>query len=169
MSGEFTVVNERLVRDLKRLGIWNQEMLEQIKYYDGNISMIPSIPAEIKALYKEAFDIDPLILLDLTARRGKWIDQSQSHNVFMRGTSGKLLDTIYMAAWEKGLKTTYYLRTLAASQIEKSTLDAARFGYTQKREYHASDGSVVEVARLRPATEIADFDSLHYPTCDSCQ
>ena len=100
-------------------------------------------PADLKALYKEAFEVDPIVALRLTAARGKWIDQSQSHNVFLKGTSGKRLAEVYLAAWRMGLKTTYYLRTLAATQIEKSTLDAAKYGYTQKREYDepmAADG-----------------------------
>jgi ribonucleoside-diphosphate reductase alpha chain len=135
ISGEFTIVNRYLVEDLQRLDLWSDEMLQQIKYYDGNINHIVDIPAELKALYKEAFEVDPIWALKLTAARGKWIDQSQSHNVFLKGTSGKRLSETYLAAWRMGLKTTYYLRSLAATQIEKSTLDAARFGYTQKREY----------------------------------
>jgi ribonucleoside-diphosphate reductase alpha chain len=134
MSGEFTVVNTYLVRDLKERGLWTQEMLEQLKYYDGNVSAIPDVPEDLKPLYKEAFEIEPVRLIQLTALRGKWIDQSQSHNVFMKGASGPKLEEIYMTAWETGLKTTYYLRTLGASQIEKSTLDARKYGYTQKRD-----------------------------------
>ena len=133
ISGEFTVVNEYLVEDLQRMGLWNQEMLEQLKYYDGSVQQIPTVPAALKAKYKEAFEVDPIWALRLTAARAKWIDQSQSHNVFMKGSSGKLLNDIYVNAWKMGLKTTYYLRTLAASQIEKSTLDAGKFGFTQKR------------------------------------
>ena len=134
ISGEFTVVNEYLVEDLQRLGLWNQEMLEQLKFYDGSVQQIPSVPASLKAKYKEAFEVDPIWALRLTAARAKWVDQSQSHNVFMKGSSGKLLNDIYVTAWRLGLKTTYYLRTLAASQIEKSTLDAGKYGFTQKRQ-----------------------------------
>ncbi|NIM02460.1 MAG: ribonucleoside-diphosphate reductase subunit alpha, partial [Acidobacteria bacterium] len=115
------VVNRYLVADLERLGLWNEEMLERLKYLDGNVSQIPEVPEELKRKYVEAFDVDPIWALKLTAARGKWIDQSQSHNVFVKGTSGKLLSQIYVSAWKMGLKTTYYLRTLAASQIEKST------------------------------------------------
>ena len=135
ISGEFTVVNAYLVEDLKKLGLWNREMLEQLKYYDGSVQQIPAVPPALKAKYKEAFEVDPIAALRLTAARAKWIDQSQSHNVFIRGTSGKLLHDTYVAAWKMGLKTTYYLRTLAASQIEKSTLDAGKFGFTQKRDF----------------------------------
>ena len=136
MSGEFTVINEYLVNELKAQKLWNEEMLNLLKYYDGNIAMIANIPNEIKNLYKEAFSIDPTALLTLTAIRGKWIDQSQSTNIFIQGKSGNIIHEVYTTAWKLGLKTTYYLRSLAASQIEKSTLDAGRFAYTQKRQYH---------------------------------
>jgi ribonucleoside-diphosphate reductase alpha chain len=142
ISGEFTVVNEYLVEDLKRLGLWNQDMLEQLKYFDGSVQQIPSVPPSLKAKYKEAFEVDPIWALRLTAARAKWIDQSQSHNVFMKGSSGKLLNDIYVSAWKMGLKTTYYLRTLAASQIEKSTLDAGKYGFTQKREKSEATAAV---------------------------
>jgi len=143
MSGEFTIINEYLVNDLKKLGLWNQDMLDQIKYCDGNIQLIQAIPAHIKEKYKEAFEIDPEWLIKMTAVRGKWIDQSQSHNVFMQGVSGQKLNDIYLLAWRSGLKSTYYLRTLAASQIEKSTLDAQKFGFTQKREYSKLQESAI--------------------------
>jgi ribonucleoside-diphosphate reductase alpha chain len=171
ISGEFTVVNEYLVEDLKRAGLWNREMLDKIKYFDGNISLIPEIPAELKALYKEAFEIDPLAALAVTAARGKWIDQSQSHNVFMKGASGRKLSEIYLAAWRMGLKTTYYLRTLAASQIEKSTLDATKYGFTQKREY----GIPAAAVAAAPGATEGDGDAapqlcrLDDPECEACQ
>jgi ribonucleoside-diphosphate reductase alpha chain len=138
MSGEFTVVNKYLVEDLKKLQLWGKGMLDQLKYYDGSLQMIESIPEWIKHKYKEAFELDPEVMIDISAARGRWLDQSQSHNVFMKGVSGKKLHDIYIKAWQKGLKTTYYLRTLGASQIEKSTLDAKKFGFTQKREYTAT-------------------------------
>ncbi len=139
MSGEFTIVNNYLVNDLKDRGLWSPEMLDKLKYFDGNVSLIAEVPQDIKDLHKESFQLDPLHLLKMTAVRGKWIDQSQSHNVFVQGSSGKLLEQIYMTAWKLGLKTTYYLRSLAASQIEKSTLDAAKFGFTQKRVYTSAE------------------------------
>ena len=132
---EFTVVNKFLIADLRQLGLWNQDMLDQIKYNDGSIQAIAAIPDHLRHKYKEVFELDPLWLIEMSALRGKWIDQSQSHNVFMKGVSGKMLHDIYTTAWKKGLKATYYLRTLGASQIEKSTLDAKKFGFTQKREY----------------------------------
>ncbi len=138
MSGEFTVINTFLVRDLKSRGLWSKAMLDKIKYFDGNIKDIQEIPQEFRTLYKEAFEIDPVKLIRLTAVRGKWIDQSQSHNIFLKGASGKVISETYLAAWEMGLKTTYYLRSLAASQIEKTSLNAQEFGYTQKRQYSLS-------------------------------
>jgi len=180
ISGEFTVVNAYLVEDLTRLGLWNDEMLDRLKYADGNVSRIPEIPDELREKYKEAFDIDPLWCLKLTASRAKWIDQSQSHNVFVKGTSGSLLSEIYLAAWRYGLKTTYYLRTLAASQIEKSTLDATKYGFTQKRQYGAlatprasraggDNGGVQRVEVAFGEAPDASLCRIDDPDCESCQ
>ena len=159
ISGEFTVVNKYLIEDLKKLGLWNDEMLEQLKYYDGNVQLIAGIPQQIKDKYKEAFEMDPEWLIRITAARGRWIDQSQSHNIFMQGTSGKKLSDAYFMAWRAGLKTTYYLRTLAASQIEKSTLDANKYGFTQKREYTALEERKEEAPKVVVAGDI----------CEACQ
>lgn len=150
LSGEFTVVNAALIADLKKLGLWSPQMLERIKYYDGSVQSIHEIPEEVRAKYKEAFEIDALAALRLTAVRAKWIDQSQSHNVFLRGTSGRVLDETYRAAWRMGLKTTYYLRSLAASQIEKSTVDT-KFGLTQKRTYAESGEAKAATPEPAPA------------------
>ena len=179
MSGEFTVVNNYLVNDLKSLGLWSHDMLELLKYYDGNVQMIEQIPQELKDKYQEAFEIDPLHLIHITAARGKWLDQSISHNVFMKGVSGKMLNDIYVAAWKVGLKTTYYLRTLGASQIEKASLDANKFGFTQKRIYKTIDGAVVEAAEQvdKQDTVASDEDIVagtacsisDDPACDVCQ
>lgn len=141
ISGEFTIVNGYLIEDLKKRSLWNAEMLEQLKYYDGSLQMMAGIPEELKQKYKEAFEIDSEWLIKHAAVRGKWIDQSQSLNIFLKGTSGKILNDTYLYAWQKGLKTTYYLRSMAASQIEKSTLDASKYGFTQKRQYAATNGS----------------------------
>ena len=145
LSGEFTVVNASLIADLKKLGLWSPEMLERIKYHDGSVQALEEIPAEVRAKYKEAFEIDALEALRLTAVRAKWIDQSQAHNVFLRGTSGRVLDETYRTAWRMGLKTTYYLRSLAASQIEKSTLDT-KYGLTQKRTYTEKEEALKAIA-----------------------
>jgi ribonucleoside-diphosphate reductase alpha chain len=174
MSGEFTVVNKYLVEDLKKLGIWDTQMFEEIKYFDGSVQQIARIPESVRAKYKEAFELDPEWLLLLTAVRSKWIDQSQSHNVFMKGVSGKLLNDIYMTAWKLGLKCTYYLRTLGASQIEKSTLDAKKYGYTQKRQYENQESAptaAVEAAAM-PEQEITAGKACSLssdPECDVCQ
>ncbi len=159
MTGEFTVVNKYLIEDLKQLGLWDQDMLDQIKYHDGNLQQISRIPQQMRDKYKEVFQIDPHHLVQVTAARGKWIDQSQSHNVFMKGVSGKLLSDIYIAGWKAGLKTFYYLRTLGASQIEKSTLDAKKFGFTQKR-------TTVETESAQITPEAC---SLENQDCESCQ
>ena len=171
MGGEFTIVNKYLVTDLKKLNLWSGEMLDLIKYYDGNLSKIDSIPEHLKYKHQEAFQIDPEWLIDLTAVRGKWIDQSQSHNVFLQSVSGKKLDALYKYGWKKGLKTFYYLRSLGASQIEKSTLDAKKFGYTQKREYNQIEETEVDNvdAVKQSATEVKSACSLLDADCESCQ
>lgn len=133
IAGEFVIVNRYLVEDLKKLNLWNQDILNQLKYYNGSIQNMTHIPQRLKEKYRGVFELDPEWMIKITAHRSKWIDQSISHNVFMNGVSGKKLNEIYFTAWNSGLKTTYYLRTLGASQIEKSTLDAGQFGYTQKR------------------------------------
>ncbi len=160
VSGEFTIVNTYLVEDLKKLDLWDRDMLDQLKYYDGDISRIQDIPQALKHKYQTAFELDAEWLIEITAARGKWLDQSQSHNVFLRGASGKKLHDIYVKAWESGLKCTYYLRTLGASQIEKSTLDT-RFGFTQKRSYDSLEQAQQEAPRKAC--------SLENPECESCQ
>lgn len=187
MSGEFTVVNPYLVEDFKKAGQWNSEMLEQLKYHDGKLELIAGIPDEIKERHKEAFEIDPEHCINISAARGKWIDQSQSHNVFMQGVSGKKLNDIYVKAWKTGLKTTYYLRTMAKSQIEKSTLDASKYGFTQKREYltgettkqenlikttiqaqnnHQTETKIQTVTELTENIKQCRIDD---PDCEACQ
>ena len=125
-SGEFTVINRPLVDALKARNLWNREMLEKIKHYDGSIQEITEIPADVRATYKEVFEIDPVWIIRHAAFRGKWIDQSQSINLFTNTTSGRAIADMYLTAWRMGLKTTYYLRSLGASAIEKSTLDVNR-------------------------------------------
>ena len=121
LSGEFTVVNEHLVRDLKRLGLWDEVMVADLKYFDGSLARIDRIPAELRQLYATAFEVEPGWLIECAARRQKWIDQAQSLNIYMAGASGKKLDETYRLAWLRGLKTTYYLRTIGATHAEKST------------------------------------------------
>ncbi|MDB5265719.1 MAG: Ribonucleotide reductase of class Ia (aerobic), alpha subunit [Parcubacteria group bacterium] len=132
-EGEFVVVNKYLVEDLKNLNLWNTDMLNKIKVADGSVQQIPEIPLALKAKYKEVFEIDARWLIEAAARRGRWMDQSQSLNIFYSGTSGKELSDIYFLAWERGLKTTYYLRTLGASQVEKASVSTAEYGSTHTR------------------------------------
>ncbi|MBI4128903.1 MAG: ribonucleoside-diphosphate reductase subunit alpha, partial [Parcubacteria group bacterium] len=193
VSGDFTVVNPYLVEDLKKLHLWDFEMLGKIKYHDGSIRDIPEIPAHLKEKYKEVFDIDPRWLIKAAAYRGKWVDQSQSLNIFFVGSSGKQLADIYLYAWEMGLKTTYYLRTLAASQVEKATVNTATFGttHTRKAARLAQPMSPVIVtsepdrvpagvgAAVLPSQKVTDAAThrtnepkiclLDDPTCEACQ
>ncbi|MFY0480580.1 ribonucleoside-diphosphate reductase subunit alpha [Achromobacter marplatensis] len=121
LSGEFTVVNDYLVRDLKKLGLWDEVMVADLKYFDGSLSRIDRVPSELRELYATAFEVEPSWLVECASRRQKWIDQAQSLNIYMSGASGKKLDDTYKLAWLRGLKTTYYLRTLGATSAEKST------------------------------------------------
>lgn len=161
-QGEFTVVNRALVADLKKLGMWTHEIREKIKYCDGSIQPIAEIPDLLKHKYKTAFEIDPKWLVELSAVRSKWIDQSQSHNIFMQGVSGKALNDVYFAAWRAGMKGTYYLRSMGASQIEKSTLSAKKFGFTQKRSYDKAAEAQEPQRELRTC-------GIDEPDCDACQ
>ena len=122
MSGEFTVVNPYLVRDLKRRGLWDERMVVELKLHDGVLGPIERVPEELKKLYATAFEFDSRWLVDAAARRQKWIDQAQSLNLYLAEPSGRALDALYRHAWRRGLKTTYYLRSRAATQVEKSTL-----------------------------------------------
>ncbi|WP_338849962.1 ribonucleoside-diphosphate reductase subunit alpha [Massilia sp. W12] len=121
LSGEFTEINEYLVRDLKARGLWDEVMVADLKYFDGSLAKIDRIPQDLRELYATAFEISPSWLVEAAARRQKWIDQAQSLNIYMAGASGKKLDETYKLAWVRGLKTTYYLRTIAATHTEKST------------------------------------------------
>ena len=123
LSGEFTVINEYLVKDLKKLGLWDEVMVNDLKYYDGSIQKIERVPDKLKAIYATAFELDPRWLVGAASRRQKWIDQSESLNLYMAEPSGKKLDTLYKLAWIHGLKTTYYLRSLGATHVEKSTME----------------------------------------------
>ncbi len=143
MAGDFMIVNEYLVDDLKALGLWNTDMLEKIKFYDGSVQDIMEIPPAIREKYKEVFEMEPQWLIKAAAHRGRWMDQSQSLNIFYGGTSGKVLSQIYEYAWSLGLKTTYYLRTMGASRVEKSTVSMAKFGATSKTDATAqANGSM---------------------------
>lgn len=159
LSGEFTVVNEYLVDELKARGLWDEVMISDLKYFDGSLSRIDRIPQDLRDLYATAFEMDPKWLVEAASRRQKWIDQAQSLNIYMAGASGKRLDELYKLAWVRGLKTTYYLRTLAATSAEKST---GRGG-----ELNAV---AIDHAALTsdPATD-AKFCSIDNPDCEACQ
>jgi len=155
LSGEFTVANEFLVRDLKKLNLWDEVMIADLKYFDGSLAKIDRVPLEIRSLYATSFEIDPKWLVECAARRQKWIDQSQSLNIYMAGASGKKLDEVYKLAWVRGLKTTYYLRTLGATSAEKSTVTTGQLNAVP------ADGGL-------PATD-PKFCSVDNPECESCQ
>ncbi len=144
ISGDFVVINQYLVEDLKKIGMWNDDMIAQLKFNDGRVGEIAGIPQELKDKYKEVFEVDAKWLIRAAAFRGKWIDQSQSLNVFYGGKSGKDINDIYIYAYDMGVKTTYYLRSLAASQVEKSTVNAAEFGKTHLRSGESKLGQRVE-------------------------
>jgi len=163
MSGDFTVINDRLVEDLRARDLWDDEMVDRLKYHDGSLQEIDRVPDELKTLYRGAFEIDPRHQLRLTAHRQTWIDQSVSHNVFFPSTNGSMLDDIYRTAWRLGLKTTYYLRTLGASQIEKSTLDMDEYGKTQHRD-GGTDGDAADAAAFGGA---GDAESSPAPRGDA--
>jgi ribonucleoside-diphosphate reductase alpha chain len=132
LSGEFTQVNVHLVNDLKALGLWDADMLEEIKYSDGDLADIDRIPPTIRDRYKTSFEVEPHWIIECAARRQKWIDMGESLNLYMNQPSGRKLNDMYFLAWRKGLKTTYYLRGLAATQVEKSTVDINKFGIQPK-------------------------------------
>jgi ribonucleoside-diphosphate reductase alpha chain len=163
LSGEFITVNQSLHRELKKLGLWDQNMIDELKYYDGSVQQIPSIPSELKRIYKTAFEIEPVWLIECASRRQKWIDMGQSLDLYIRNPSGRMLSEMYMLAWEKGLKTTYYLRAQAATQVEKSTLDINARGIQPRWMKSQSASSLITVERSPNACRIDD------PTCESCQ
>ncbi|MGF6526572.1 ribonucleoside-diphosphate reductase subunit alpha [Variovorax sp. PvP013] len=183
LSGEFTVINHYLVRDLKRLGLWDDVMVMDLKHFDGSLRPIDRVPQDVKALYGTAFEVETKWLVEAAARRQKWIDQAQSLNIYMAGASGKKLDETYKLAWLRGLKTTYYLRTQSATHAEKSTVQSGRLnavasggGNASSLSSGAAAPSALEAAAAAaqaqlaamPATDIA-FCGVDDPTCEACQ
>lgn len=177
LSGEFTVINHYLVRDLKRLGLWDDVMVMDLKHFDGSLRPIDRVPQDIKALYGTAFEVETQWLVEAAARRQKWIDQAQSLNIYMAGASGKKLDDTYKLAWLRGLKTTYYLRTQSATHAEKSTVQSGRLNAVSSGgDAPASQMSALDAAAAAakaqmsgiPATDIA-FCGVDDPTCEACQ
>jgi ribonucleoside-diphosphate reductase alpha chain len=182
LSGEFTIINGYLVRDLKRLGLWDDVMVVDLKHYDGSLRPIDRVPAEIKSLYATAFEVDTTWVIEAAARRQKWIDQAQSLNIYMAGASGKKLDDTYKLAWTRGLKTTYYLRTVGATHAEKSTVKAGKMNSVSSgsgggissapgasvNAIDAAAAAAREQLSSMPATDIK-FCGVDDPTCESCQ
>lgn len=166
LSGEFTIPNTYLVEKLKTLGLWDHAMLDDLKYFDGSIQEIERIPQEIKDLFLTAFEIEPDWMIECASRRQKWIDMGQSLNLYLAEPSGKKLHEMYLLAWQKGLKTTYYLRSLGATQIEKSTTDINRRGLQPRWMKNKSASSNVAVEReVKPAPKACSLEE----GCESCQ
>ncbi|MBM2830119.1 MAG: Ribonucleoside-diphosphate reductase [Gammaproteobacteria bacterium] len=157
LSGEFTVINPFLVRDLKEHDLWDEVMVNDLKYFDGSVQPIDRIPDDLKDLYATAFEIDPRWLVEAASRRQKWIDQAQSLNLYMSNPDGKKLDNLYKLAWIRGLKTTYYLRSMGATHVEKSTLSGGRENKLAAVQRGITDQASVEVCVVND------------PDCESCQ
>ncbi|WP_397410073.1 ribonucleoside-diphosphate reductase subunit alpha [Polaromonas sp.] len=177
LSGEFTVINHYLVRDLKRLGLWDDVMVVDLKHFDGSLRPIDRVPQDVKALYATAFEVDATWLVEAASRRQKWIDQAQSLNIYMAGASGKKLDDTYKLAWLRGLKTTYYLRTMSATHAEKSTVKAGKMnavasGNTDDTGSMNALDAAAATAQAQmsasPATDIK-FCAIDDPGCEACQ
>ncbi|MFC4563683.1 ribonucleoside-diphosphate reductase subunit alpha [Nocardiopsis mangrovi] len=164
MSGDFTVVNPYLVRDLKERGLWDDDMVTRLKLHDGSLGAIERVPAELRELYATAFEIDSAWLVDAGARRQKWIDQAQSLNLYMAAPSGRKLDELYRRAWRKGLKTTYYLRSQSATHVEKSTLKG-----TDGRLNAVSAAPAVPAPAPAPVQDAGAVCSIEDPDCEACQ
>jgi len=170
LSGEFTVINEHLVAELKTRNLWDEVMVADLKYFDGSLSTIDRVPADLRNLYATAFEVDAKWVIEAGARRQKWIDQAQSLNIYMAGASGKKLDETYKLAWLRGLKTTYYLRTLAATAAEKSTGEGGELNAVPTTSGMLATGAS---SRNAPATKAAGdepkFCKIDDPGCEACQ
>ena len=156
LSGEFTVVNPYLVHDLKARGLWDSVMVNDLKYYEGSVQKVERIPADLKALYASAFEVEPRWIVSAASRRQKWIDQAQSLNLYISGANGKKLDITYRMAWFSGLKTTYYLRALSATTTEKSTVEGSTL-------------NAVSSSSEPTAAAVPQACSLDDPDCEACQ
>src|SRR5216117_613749 len=167
LSGEFTVVNDYLVSDLKKLGLWDEVMVADLKYFDGNLARIDRVPADLRRLYATAFEVEPVWVVEAGARRQKWIDQSQSLNIYIGQASGKKLDESYKLAWQRGLKTTYYLRAMGATHAEKSTVRTGQLNAVPSGEGIPGAGTT---AAPRPSGEPEiQYCKIGDPECESCQ
>ena len=165
LSGEFVQINVKLVNELKERELWDGDMLEKIKYFDGALGEIPDLPEDIKGRYATAFEIDPSWIIRCASRRQKWLDMGQSLNLYLGQPSGRRLDEMYRMAWQAGLKTTYYLRSLGATQVEKSTVDINKFGVQPRWMKNASASADIAVER-QPEVQQCSIDN---PDCEACQ
>jgi ribonucleoside-diphosphate reductase alpha chain len=169
LSGEFTVVNEYLVRDLKDRGLWDEVMIADLKYFDGTLSKIDRIPQDLRDLYATAFEVEPSWLVEAASRRQKWIDQGQSLNIYMGGASGKKLDDTYKLAWLRGLKTTYYLRTMAATHVEKSTVASGQLNSVSSGGgVNGTDAAAAAQEADGPVCTMRPGDA-GFEECEACQ
>jgi ribonucleoside-diphosphate reductase alpha chain len=192
LSGDFTTINDYLIEALKARGMWDDEMVNDLKYFDGDLGEIERIPDDVKEIFRTAFQIDGHWLVECASRRQKWIDMGQSLNLYMSSPNGRKLNDVYLLAWRKGLKTTYYLRTLAATQIEKSTLDINKRGMQPRWMKNKSasanikvdrettptaapaDAPAVVTAEATPTPAATDMTNVQAcsvldPTCEACQ
>ena len=157
LSGEFTVVNPYLIEELKKEGLWDEVMLSDLKYFEGSLKQINRVPEHIKNKFKTAFEIEPKFIVEAASRRQKWIDQAQSLNLYIANVDGKKLDITYRMAWYKGLKTTYYLRSMGATATEKSTVERSSLNAVQKNQ------------EVQAATQAPSACSILDPDCEACQ
>ncbi|GGM23279.1 ribonucleoside-diphosphate reductase subunit alpha [Pseudomonas asuensis] len=175
LSGEFTVINPYLVRDLKARGLWDPVMVNDLKYYDGSVQQIERIPQDLKDLYATAFEVETRWIVEAASRRQKWIDQAQSLNLYIAGASGKKLDVTYRMAWFRGLKTTYYLRALAATSTEKSTINTGKLNAVSADpitgvQASAAPAQKASAPHAEPApAPVPQACSIDDPDCEACQ
>ena len=165
LSGEFTIVNPHLVRKLKALDLWDDVMINDLKYFEGSLSEISRIPDDIKTLFSTAFEVEPQYIVEAASRRQKWIDQAQSLNLYIGNANGKKLDLTYRMAWYSGLKTTYYLRSIAATTTEKSTINQGSLNAVNAQN-EAEPEAPQELGAPAPVPEACSLDD---PDCEACQ
>ena len=163
LSGEFTIINPHLVEKLKELELWDDVMINDLKYYEGSLAQIGRIPDEVKNLFMTAFEVEPRYIVESASRRQKWIDQAQSLNLYIANASGKKLDVTYRMAWLLGLKTTYYLRSLAATTTEKSTVKQGALNAV------SASTEITNSQELGEPAPVPDACSIDDPDCEACQ
>ena len=166
LSGDFTVVNMSLVDELKERGLWDEVMVNDLKYYDGSVANIDRIPDDLKELYATAFEMDPRWLVEAGSRRQKWLDQAQSLNLYLSEPNGAKIDNLYKLAWIKGLKTTYYLRTLGATHVEKSTLADSKLNAVQNVTMSHDNAGETAAPTEDEGPKVC---SILDPDCEACQ